>query len=172
MYYGRTYADKRTVNEMKVYLERNNSQVELIRCCEQVLTLFTFTSAKRQIQCKMAHRTQIMRFRTQTTSAPFLTQSRLTRGRESMHGYTIHCSTIQYNTIQYNTIQYTVVQYNTIQYNTIQYNTIQYNTINKEYRTQQRVNITGLACVKHDYVCVFWTQIRRYYNISLCVSVC
>ena len=38
-----------------------------------MLTLFTFTFAKRGIQCNIAHRTQIKTFRTKTTLAPFMT---------------------------------------------------------------------------------------------------
>ena len=42
-------AHKRIVNIMKVYIERNNMQVELIRFRKS--PLFTFTFAKRGIQC-------------------------------------------------------------------------------------------------------------------------
>ena len=52
------HADKCFVNTMKEYIERNNLQLELVK---KMLTLFTFTFAKR------------WKFRTQTTSAPFLT---------------------------------------------------------------------------------------------------
>ena len=48
------YADKCIVNIMKVYIERNNLQVEFIRCRKKMLTSFTCTFAK-----------QIRRFRTQ-----------------------------------------------------------------------------------------------------------
>ena len=47
---------------MKVYIERNSLQVELIRCRKKMLNLFTFTIAKRRIQYAMS-----------PTSAPFLT---------------------------------------------------------------------------------------------------
>ena len=67
------YADKHIVNIMKVYIERNNLQLELIRYSKQMLTLFTSTFVKRQIQYNITHWTQIRRFRTQTTSAPVLT---------------------------------------------------------------------------------------------------
>ena len=40
------------------------------KCC---LTVFTFTFAKRQIQSNIVHRTHSRKFRTQITSAPFLT---------------------------------------------------------------------------------------------------
>ena len=40
------YADKRIVNIMKVYIVRNNLQVEFIRFRKKMLTLFTFTFAK------------------------------------------------------------------------------------------------------------------------------
>ena len=53
------YADKRIVNIMKVYIERTNLQVELIR----FHNFFLFTFAKRRIQCNIAHRTQIGKFR-------------------------------------------------------------------------------------------------------------
>ena len=43
---------------MKVYIERSNMQVELIRFRKKVSTLFTFTFANRGIQCNIAHRTQ------------------------------------------------------------------------------------------------------------------
>ena len=42
-------ADKRIVNIMKVYVKRNNMQVELIRFRKKILILFTFTFAKRGI---------------------------------------------------------------------------------------------------------------------------
>ena len=40
-------APKRIVNIMKVYIERNNMRVELIRFRKKILTLFTFTFANR-----------------------------------------------------------------------------------------------------------------------------
>ena len=55
------YAGKRNVNIMKVYIEMNNSQVELIRCREKCWTLFTLTFVTRRIQCHIAARTQIRR---------------------------------------------------------------------------------------------------------------
>ena len=42
-------APKRIVNIMKVYIKRNNMQVELIRFRKKISTLFTFTFAKRGI---------------------------------------------------------------------------------------------------------------------------
>ena len=42
-------AHKRTVNQIKVYIERNNMQVELIRFRKKISPLFTFTFAKRGI---------------------------------------------------------------------------------------------------------------------------
>ena len=42
-------AYKRIVNLMKVYIERNNMQVELIRFRKHISILFTFTSVKRGI---------------------------------------------------------------------------------------------------------------------------
>ena len=44
-------AHRRIVNIMKVYIERNNMQVELIRFRKKISPLFTFTFAKRGIQC-------------------------------------------------------------------------------------------------------------------------
>ena len=49
------YADKRIVNIMKVCIERNNLQVELIRRRKFIWALCTFTFAKQQIQCNIAH---------------------------------------------------------------------------------------------------------------------
>ena len=43
-------AHKRIVNTMKVYIERKNMHVELIRFRKQILHLFTFTFANRGIQ--------------------------------------------------------------------------------------------------------------------------
>ena len=51
-------SDKRTVNVMKVCIERNTLQPQLIRYTK-MFTLFTFTFAKRRIQCNIAHRTHI-----------------------------------------------------------------------------------------------------------------
>ena len=53
---------------MQVYIERNNVPLELVDAA-----LLTFTFAKQWVQCNIAHRTQIRRFRTKNTSAPFLT---------------------------------------------------------------------------------------------------
>ena len=64
------FAHKRTVNIMKLYIERNNLQLELI-WYSLLLRSDVF-----------AHRTHSRMLRTQTTSAPFLTSL----GRESMHG--------------------------------------------------------------------------------------
>ena len=41
-------AHKRIVNIMKLYIERNNIQVELIRFRKQISTLFTFTFERRE----------------------------------------------------------------------------------------------------------------------------
>ena len=41
------YADRRIVVIMKVYIERNNVLVELMRFRKQILILFTFKFAKR-----------------------------------------------------------------------------------------------------------------------------
>ena len=49
------YADKRIVNIMKVYIGRNNLQLELIRYRNKRLTLFTITFAERRFQCNIAH---------------------------------------------------------------------------------------------------------------------
>ena len=43
-------AHKRIFNRIKVYIERNNMQVELIRFRKKISPLFTFTFAKRGIQ--------------------------------------------------------------------------------------------------------------------------
>ena len=43
-------AHKRIVNNIKVYIERNNKQVELIRFRKKISPLFTFTFAKLGIQ--------------------------------------------------------------------------------------------------------------------------
>ena len=55
---------------MKVYTEMNNLQLELIRYSKKMLTLFMFSFAKRRIRAPNA---EYRKFRTQTTSAPFLT---------------------------------------------------------------------------------------------------
>ena len=53
-------ADKRIVNIMKVHVHRkNNMQVELLCFREKILTLFTFTFAKRGFQYNIAHQTQL-----------------------------------------------------------------------------------------------------------------
>ena len=49
------YADKRIVNIIKVYIERNNLQVELVRYSKNMLTLFTFNFAKRRIRSANAY---------------------------------------------------------------------------------------------------------------------
>ena len=67
------YADKRNFNINKVYIEMNNLQLELIRYRKKMLSLFTFTFAKRLIQCNISKRMHIRKFRTQNTSALFLT---------------------------------------------------------------------------------------------------
>ena len=43
-------ADKRIVNIMNVYIERNNMEVEVIRFRKKMLTLFMFNFAKRQFR--------------------------------------------------------------------------------------------------------------------------
>ena len=43
-------AHKRIVNRIKVYIERNNMQVELIRFRKKISPLFTFTFAKREFK--------------------------------------------------------------------------------------------------------------------------
>ena len=43
------YEDTRIVNVMNAYIEMNNLQLELLQL------LFTFTFAKRRIQCNVAH---------------------------------------------------------------------------------------------------------------------
>ena len=48
------YADNGIVNIMKVYIERTNLQLELIRFSKQMLNLFTFTFAKRWIRPRKA----------------------------------------------------------------------------------------------------------------------
>ena len=53
------FADTRIVNIMRMYIERNKMQVELIRFRENILSFFTFTFAKRIIQCNIVHRTQL-----------------------------------------------------------------------------------------------------------------
>ena len=40
---------------LKVYIKKNYLQLELIRCSKKMFTLFTFTFAKRRIQCNIAH---------------------------------------------------------------------------------------------------------------------
>ena len=40
---------QRSVNRIKVYIERNNIQVELIRFCKKISPLFMFTFARRGI---------------------------------------------------------------------------------------------------------------------------
>ena len=67
------YADKQIVNIMKMYIDRNNLQVELMRCSKKMLTLLTFNFAKSWIQCNIAHRMHGRKFRPETTSDPFLT---------------------------------------------------------------------------------------------------
>ena len=66
-------ADKRMANKTEVYFERNNLQFELSRCRNNVDFIHVYFEKRRQIPCNIAHRTQIRRFRTQTTLAPFLT---------------------------------------------------------------------------------------------------
>ena len=44
------YADKRIVKIMKVFIDTNNLQLELIRYSKKNFTLFTFTCTKRQIR--------------------------------------------------------------------------------------------------------------------------
>ena len=54
------YADKRIVNMMKVYIEGNIMQVELLRFRKKKIDfILTFTFAKRGIQCNIAHRTHL-----------------------------------------------------------------------------------------------------------------
>ena len=50
---------------MKVYIERNTFQLELIRYRTQCPLLFTFPFSKQRIQCNIAHRTHIRNFRTE-----------------------------------------------------------------------------------------------------------
>ena len=69
------YADKCIVHVIKLYIERNNLQVELIRCRKKCLLFSGLSFAKRRVQCNIAHRTQIRRFRTQAISATSLSQS-------------------------------------------------------------------------------------------------
>ena len=47
-------ADKHLVNIMKVYIERNDMQVKLIRF-RKIYALFMYTFAKRGIQCNIPH---------------------------------------------------------------------------------------------------------------------
>ena len=47
-------ADKYIINVIKVYIERNSMQVELMRFRKQISTLFPFTFAKRGAQCMCA----------------------------------------------------------------------------------------------------------------------
>ena len=62
------YPDKCIVDIMiQVYIERNNLQLELIRYRKKD-DLFTFTFTKRRIQCNIAHRMHIRKFRTQTSN--------------------------------------------------------------------------------------------------------
>ena len=61
------YADK------QMYIDRNNLQVELMRCSKKNLTLLTFHFVKRRIQCNSAHRMHGRKGRPETTSDPFLT---------------------------------------------------------------------------------------------------
>ena len=49
------YAGKRIVNIMKVYIERNNLQLESIRYSKNILTLFTFTLANGRIRPPIAY---------------------------------------------------------------------------------------------------------------------
>ena len=67
------YADTRIVNIIKVHIESNNLQVELIRFRKKKFDFNLFTFGKRRIQCNVANRTQNRMFQTVTTSAPFLT---------------------------------------------------------------------------------------------------
>ena len=72
------YAVKRIVNIMKVSIERNNLQVELIRFRKIMLTFHSRLLLRSE---GFTHRTHSRKFRTQTTSAPFL-KSSPTRDRE------------------------------------------------------------------------------------------
>ena len=69
----RRYADQCIVNIMQVYIERNDLQVEVIRCRNKMLTLFTYTLTKRRNQCNIAHRKKIRRFRAQNHFCSILT---------------------------------------------------------------------------------------------------
>ena len=73
------YADKRIVNTMKVYIERNNLQLELIRYGKTNLILFTFSFAKIGLNAilpteRTSESFEITQFR------PHFWQSRPTRG--------------------------------------------------------------------------------------------
>ena len=52
--------------------QKEQLQLELIRYSKCCLSGFKFTFAKRQIQSNIVHRMHSTKFRTQTTSAPFL----------------------------------------------------------------------------------------------------
>ena len=80
------YADNRIVNIMKVYIERTNLQLELIRFSKQMLNLFTFTFLRSD---GFANETHSRKFRTQTTSAPWVTDlGRFAAASECMAGHT------------------------------------------------------------------------------------
>ena len=64
------YADTCIVNIMKVYFERNNLQLELIRYSKKKCLVYSRLLLRSD---GFAHRAHSRKFRTQTTSAPFLT---------------------------------------------------------------------------------------------------
>ena len=63
------YADKRIVNIMKVHIKRNNLRLELTRYSRKMVD---FIRVLLLLSDGFAQRTQSRKFRTQTTSAPFL----------------------------------------------------------------------------------------------------